>query len=120
MDKFLARVYRYYGVGPGIGVIALFAGRLACAADPASPLPLNRPVSLFVTPPVYIYRSPSVMVQDAVAASSASEVETRAPPSIERPDDWACRTSNVLTRSSLSRSNDGKSISDYEHLMPKC
>ncbi len=91
----------------------------AFAEGNAAAVPSNV-VSLYVTPPVYIYRAPGAIVTEAVPASGASEVEIRTPPTIERPDNWACRTANVLTRSSIQRTNEGKSISDYEHLMPKC
>jgi hypothetical protein len=98
---------------------ALCMASHAFAAGPGSSTPDNA-VPLYVTPPVYIYRAPGAIVTDAVPASGASEVEIRTPPTIERPDNWACRTANVLTRSSIQRTNEGKTISDYEHLMPKC
>lgn len=92
----------------------------ATAAGPTSAPSADKPVSLFVTPPAYIYRAPGVVPNDTVPASDASDVEIRTPSSLEKPDNWACRTSNVLTRSSIGRNGEGKSISDYEHLMPKC
>jgi hypothetical protein len=124
--KYLSfRVYRR------LGTIAELAGFLclaasAVAADLTAPFTApssaaDPPISLSVTP-VYVYRSPSLMTNTAqVPASGASEAAVRMPtPNLEKPDNWACRTSNVLTRSSVNRNSEGKSFSDIEHLLPKC
>lgn len=104
-------------VAHGAGLIFLVSD--ATAADVTTAAPNPDPLPVFVMPR-HVYRSPSLMTTDAQPASGASEVEIRKPPSIEQPDNWACRTSNVLTRSSVNRNNEGKSISDLEPLMPKC
>ena len=96
----------------------------AHAADPATPPPADKPVSLSVAP-VHVYRPPSVIgmsqpASDPKPASGADDWSSRQTPSIEKPDNWACRTSNNLARSSASRNTDGKSTFDIERLLPKC
>jgi hypothetical protein len=121
------RVYRRLGPFAELaGLLCLSAS--AMAADLTAPFTApnstaEAPVSLFVAPaPAYVYRSPSLMTNTAqVPASGASEAVARTPtPNLEKPDNWACRTSNVLSRSSANRNPDGKSFSDIEHLLPKC
>ena len=97
----------------------------AHAADPVTPTPAaDKPVSLSVAP-VHVYRPPSVIgmsqpASDPKPASGADDWSSRQTPSIEKPDNWACRTSNNLARSSASRNTDGKSTFDIERLLPKC
>jgi hypothetical protein len=98
---------------------------MACAhaTDPVAP-PADNPLSLSVAP-VHVYRSPSIVgasqpASDAKSASGTDDRENRQTPSIEKPDNWACRTSNNLSRSSAGRNPDGKSTFDIERLLPKC
>ncbi|WP_144022283.1 MULTISPECIES: hypothetical protein [Burkholderiaceae] len=94
----------------------------AHAAGPAAPPP-DDPVSLSITPR-YRYQSPSIMGASPEASdlNTASGVDepARPTPALEKPDNWACRTSNNLTRSSIGKNPDGRSISDIQGLLPKC
>ena len=95
----------------------------ARATGPVAP-PADKPVSLSVAP-VHVYRSPSIVgtsqpVSDLKPASGADDWSSRQIPDIEKPDNWACRTSNNLSRSSVGRNTDGKSTFDIERLLPKC
>jgi hypothetical protein len=95
----------------------------AQAADPAAP-PADKPVSLSIAP-AHVFRRPSIIgdwqsASDAKPASGAEDWSNREAPSIEKPDNWACRTSNNLSRSSVGRNTDGKSTFDIERLLPKC
>jgi len=95
----------------------------AHATDPLTP-PADNPVSLSVAP-VHVYRSPSIVgtsqpASDPTPASGTDDWANRQTPSIEKPDNWACRTSNNLSRSSVGRNPDGKSTFDIERLLPKC
>ena len=95
----------------------------AWATGPVAPLD-NKPVSLSVAP-VHVYRSPSIVgtsqpASDPKPASDADDWSSRQIPDIEKPDNWACRTSNNLSRSSAGRNTDGKSTFDIERLLPKC
>lgn len=93
------------------------------AADPAA-RPPDDPVSLSITPK-YTYRPPSIMgtlpePAETKPASGVDEWANRQTPPLEKPDNWACRTSNNLTRSSIGKNPDGKTISDIQGLLPKC
>jgi hypothetical protein len=109
-------------------VTAVTAGSLcfvadAEAAEPAAP-PADKPVSLSVVPP-HVYRPPSIIgesqaMSDPKPASDADDWSNRPVPSIEKPDNWACRTSNNLSWSSIGKNTDGKSTFDIERLLPKC
>ena len=93
------------------------------ATDPVDPAG-DKPVSLSVAP-VHVYRPPSIVgtsqpASDPKPASGADDWSSRQTPSIEKPDNWACRTSNNLARSSAGRNPDGKSTFDIERLLPKC
>ena len=93
------------------------------AADPAT-APADKPVSLSIVPK-HVYRPPSIIgesqdASDPKPASGADDLSNRQIPSIEKPDNWACRTSNNLSRSSVGRNTDGKSTFDIERLLPKC
>jgi hypothetical protein len=108
-----------------IAVIAESLGFLADAGatGPVAP-PADKPVSLSVTP-VLVYRSPSIVgtsqsASDPKPASGTDDWSSRQIPDIEKPDNWACRTSNNLSRSSAGRNTDGKSTFDIERLLPKC
>jgi hypothetical protein len=95
----------------------------AQATDPVAP-PADKPVSLSVAP-VHVYRPPSIvgtseLASEATPASGIDDWSSRPTPSIEKPDNWACRTSNNLSRSSAGRNTDGKSTFDIERLLPKC
>lgn len=95
----------------------------AQATDPAVPMPDN-PVSLSILP-AHVYRAPSITgpldgASEPKPASGADDWANRPVPSIEKPDNWACRTSNNLSRSSIGRNQDGKTISDIEGRLPKC
>jgi hypothetical protein len=95
----------------------------AQATDPVAP-PDDKPVSLSVAP-VHVYRPPSVVgtsepASEPTPASGADDQSSRPTPSLEKPDNWACRTSNYLSRSSAGRNPDGKSTFDIERLLPKC
>lgn len=94
----------------------------ARATDPVAP-PDDKPVSLSVAP-VHVYRSPSIVgtspPSEPVPASGTDISSSKQTPSLEKPDNWACRTSNNLARSSAGRNPDGKSTFDIEHLLPKC
>jgi hypothetical protein len=108
-----------------IAVIAESLGFLADAraTGPVAP-PADKPVSLSVAP-VHVYRSPSIVgtsqpASDPKPASGTDDWSSRQIPDIEKPDNWACRTSNNLSRSSAGRNTDGKSTFDIERLLPKC
>ena len=95
----------------------------AQATDPTAPPP-DKPVSLSVTP-VHVYRPPSIVgtsqaASDPTPPSGADDWSSRQTPSIEKPDNWACRTSNNLSRSSAARNTEGKSTFDIERTLPKC
>ena len=95
----------------------------AQTAQPVTPAADN-PLSLSVAP-VHVYRSPSItgtsqLEPAPLPASGADDWSNRPTPSIEKPDNWACRTSNNLSRSSAGRNPDGKSTFDIERLLPKC
>jgi hypothetical protein len=96
----------------------------AQAADPAA-LSVDKPVSLSIAP-VHVYRPPSIIgasqaaSSDPAPASGADDWANRQIPSIEKPDNWACRTSNNLSRSSIGKNAEGKSTFDIERLLPKC
>jgi hypothetical protein len=95
----------------------------AQAAGPAAPPLPDKPVSLSVAPQ-HVYRPPSIigaspLASDPTPASGADDWANRQP-GIEKPDNWACRTSNNLSRSSAGRNAEGKSTFDIEHLLPKC
>jgi hypothetical protein len=95
----------------------------AYATDPAAAAADN-PVSLSVAP-VHVFRSPSIVgmslpASETTPASGTEDSANRQTPSIEQPDNWACRTSNNLSRSSVGRNPDGKSTFDIERLLPKC
>jgi len=84
----------------------------------------DNPVSLSITPR-YMYRPPAIVgiSSEPVEPAPASGVDdwaNRQTPALEKPDNWACRTSNNLSRSSIGRNPDGKSISDIQGLLPKC
>ncbi|CAN7169640.1 hypothetical protein LJR029_000277 [Caballeronia sp. LjRoot29] len=86
--------------------------------------PADNPLSLSVAP-VHVYRSPSItgapqLESAPLPASGSDDRSARPTPSIEKPDNWACRTSNNLSRSSAGRNTDGKSTFDIERLLPKC
>jgi hypothetical protein len=107
---------------------AVAAGSLCSAADAQTADPVapsaDNPVSLSVAP-VHVYRSPSIVgtsqqEPDPAPASGTDDQSSRQTPSIEKPDNWACRTSNNLSRSSVGRNPDGKSTFDIERLLPKC
>ena len=95
----------------------------AQATDPVDTT-VDKPVPLSVAP-VHVYRSPSIAgtsqpESDPKPASDADDWSRRQTPSIEKPDNWACRTSNNLARSSVGRNPDGKSTFDIERMLPKC
>ena len=95
----------------------------AQTTDQVAP-PADKPVPLSVAP-VHVYRPPSIVgasqpESDPKPASGADDWSSRQTPSIEKPDNWACRTSNNLARSSAGRNPDGKSTFDIERLLPKC
>lgn len=109
---------------------AVTAASLCSTADAQTAGPVavapsaDNPVSLSVVP-VHVYRSPSITGTSqpepvANPASGADDGSNRPTPSVEKPDNWACRTSNNLARSSASKNPDGKSTFDIEHLLPKC
>ena len=95
----------------------------AQATDPAVAPAADKPVSLSVAP-VHVYRQPSIVgaspASEPTPASGTDDWSSRPTPSLEKPDNWACRTSNNLARSSVGRNPDGKSTFDIEHLLPKC
>ena len=102
---------------------ALCFSSAAHAAGPTVPPPPDDSVSLTITPR-YMYRPPSIMgttpePSEPMPASGADEWSHQVP-SLEKPDNWACRTSNNLTRSSIGKNPDGKAISDIQGLLPKC
>ncbi|WP_158936408.1 hypothetical protein [Burkholderia sp. S171] len=95
----------------------------AQATDPAAPF-ADTPVPLSVAP-VHVYRPPSIMGTSQpetgpIPASGTDDGSSRQTPSLEKPDNWACRTSNNLSRSSAGKNPDGKSTFDIERLLPKC
>ena len=95
----------------------------AQATDPVAPA-ADKPVSLSVAP-VHVYRPPSIVgtseaASEPTSASGTEDWSNRPTPSIEKPDNWACRTSNNLSRSSAGKNPDGKSTFDIERLLPKC
>lgn len=107
---------------------AVAAGSLCLIADAKATDPVDpgadNPVSLSVVP-VHVYRPPSIIGASQPAAepkpaSGEDDWSSRQTPSIEKPDNWACRTSNNLARSSAGKNPDGKSTFDIEHLLPKC
>jgi len=111
----------------GLLTTAVAAGSLCSMAD-AQTTDLvapgaDNPVSLSVAP-VHVYRPPSIIgasqPSEPTPASGTDDWSSRPTPSLEKPDNWACRTSNNLSRSSVGRNPDGKSTFDIEHLLPKC
>jgi hypothetical protein len=110
-------------VTTAVAAASLCSAADAQTADPVAPS-TDHPASLSVAP-VHVYRSPSITgtsqpESDPGPASGPDDLANRQTPSIEKPDNWACRTSNNLARSSAGKNPDGKSTFDIERLLPKC